>query len=372
MVKVQLLGLRKGFWVLNNLKGYQMSAKTKPSNKQQFYVGYELTDDGYHLYTIERDAVLLLAPKIEFEHDEKEKLMRSTHPIQKLPKAGNKTSGYVTFYNVHKINKKISDSVKSAVSEDCNELDKIDRKVNALKERYQRELDVLMARELEAKTRIRKKLEHKGVVVKRGRFFHRAMLVDDFRVFLKTDFKFAVKPLTIEELREVAADLPSKYRTLLNSCIKTTGVFIDPQFYNEKLKKTIKPKDRKAFVHEELDVDEDRLEDEVLPKIPYTHRLMFWWMNDQVNENGDHLSVLHPRTYHVKNPECQHCGGKFKKSTNECRDCGLKSFQVVTDGEKNSRTSRPKRSRAKLRPVKMIQGKPADTRGVPAKGYSRD
>ena len=350
-----------------------MTARKQPAIKLEYYVGYEKTDDGYQLYTIYREAVGMLASRgVEFEHDEKEKLMRSTHTIKKLPKVGNQKAGYVVFYDIKKVNKNIPSSVKKAVAADCAELDKIDLKVNALKERYERALAGLQAQEAEVKASIRSTLENRGVVVKRGRFFHRAMLIDDFRVFLKTDFKFAIEPLTAEELMDKAAEVPARFRKLLTSCIKTDAVLIDPKFYAEKLKKKIKPKDRKAFVNEELDVDDEKLE-EVLPKIPYQFRLLFWYMNDQIDEFGRHISVLHTKTYNAKNPECQHCGGKFKKNTNVCKDCGLKSFSVEEGGQKTSKsTTKPKRAKAKLRPVRMNQGKPADTRGVPAEGYSRD
>jgi len=326
-----------------------MSAKTKPLPKLECFVGYEKTDEGYQLYTIYREAVDLLAPKIEFEYDDKDKVMRSVVPVAKLLKSGNKRDGYVVYYDIQKTNKKIPQKVKDAVAADCAELDKIDLKVNALREKYERDMNALKVMESEAKKRIRTQLKSRGVIVKRGRFFHRAMLIDDFRVFLKTDFKFAIKPLMVDELMDLAKEAPSRYRKMLKACVKTTSVTIDPKFYEEKLKAKIKGKDRKIFVQEEIDVDEHQLEEEVIPKLPYALKLMFWWMGDQLDEEGNHHTTLHAKTYNAKNPECQHCGGKFKKSTNE----------------------KPKRTAPKLRPVRIVRGKEADTRGKPAKGYSR-
>lgn len=344
--------------------------------KIEYFVGYEKTDEGYQLYTIYRQAIDLLAfSKIEFEFDPQEKYMRSTSPIKKLPKVGNRKSGYVTFYDIKKINKKIPKGVRKAVTADFEELNKINLKINKLRERYERDLDALNCCRDEAKARIRTRLKVHGAVTKVGRFFHRAMLINDVRVYLKTDFAFCVELLTAEQLKEIAKGIPAKYRKLLDTCVKTTGVLIDPVFYEKTLKKKIKPQDRKAFVTEEKDVDDQRLEEEILPKIPYAFRLLFWWMKDQLDENGEHIAALHTQTYHVTNPECQQCGGKFIKKTNECRDCGLKSFQAVDDkiepAKKSKIVAKPKRS-AKLNPVRIVRGKPADTRGVPAKGYSRD
>ena len=345
-----------------------MKSNPQPELNLEYYVGYENDEEGIILYTIYLEAVSALADvgvKFKFETKAKAKStgrMRSTTKLTKLPKV-SKASG-VVFYDIDEINKEIPKGVRKTVAAACEELDRIDDQKNQLTEIYKAQIEKLDAAEARNKGKIRDNLTSHAPITEKGRFYHRMMLIDTFRVTLKTDFTFRIDSSNLEE---IASKVAVKYRRLLNSCVKPDMVRIDPEFYERKVKQCLLPQEQKKYIEEIMDIDEDKLEDEVLPQLPYNMRLMFWSMTEQFNDEGLPRSTVHPKTYTAKNPDCQECGGKFLPKTNTCRDCGFTSFKEAKAKAKDSEDkgketierpkakAKPKRAKAVLRPVKTIE-----------------
>lgn len=343
-----------------------MTSKPQPEVNLEYYVGFEEDDEeGIILYTIYPEAVSILADVgVEFTFEQKSRAkttgrMRSVTKLEKLPKI-KKSTGLI-FYDIEKINKKVPKRSRKAVAEACNELERIDEKRNKLEEMYQTEKDRLDAAEAQQKTKIRSNLTAHGPLTEKGRYYHRMMLIDTIRVSLITNFTFAVDTSNFEE---ITAKVGPKYRKLLTSCMMTDMVRIDPEFYERKVKQFLTPTEKKKFVDEVQDIDQDKFEDEILPSLPYDMRLMFWSMTEQFNELGE--PAFKVQRYTAKNPQCQECGGKFVPKTNVCRDCGLTSFEEVNskaekvDGgdevvKKIKPKTRPRRTKAILKPVKTIE-----------------
>lgn len=233
----------------------------------------------------------------------------------------------------HKIKqdaKKVDDlaaEIKTKVEADWLAVDEIDKKLFQLKRDYERKREALRNQQADINNTIKNTIAEHGVIVKKGRFFHRAMLVKNFRVLLKTKFKLMIKKFSVDKIKEMAADLEPQHKKLLKSCIKITSVQIDPEFYEKEIRPNLSHHLRKTYVVENKTVDQNQVK-EILPQIPYKTRYQFWDFNPQVDEEGNHHYELHTKTYTAKDPGCPECGGKFIKNTAVCKDCGLDAYET--------------------------------------------
>ena len=337
-----------------------------------FYVGYEKTDEGVKLYTTFPQAVHMLAElKIEFHFSDKDECMVAL--VEKVPSDfGNHKTGKVVFYEEFD-NDPVSNKVRTALAKDCALLAEINKEKNAAYERWCKLRDNFDKKEQDIKDRIFKRLQNSGPIVKRGRWYHRAVLVNTFRVFCKTMFSKPVLVLDLDVIRDLAKRF-KKHKSVLESAIKLDSVEISPDLYERKVKHCLSADERKKSVYENYEVNEDLLE-KAMTKLPYDIQRRLLEMNSPIDEDGNPLYTIHPFTHTAKNPECQECGGKFLKDTNICKDCGLESFVSEENSKvKNNKSKKTKKS-SRITVVahnNIAYKKSTSSRKKPAKGHSRD
>lgn len=330
-----------------------------------YYVGYEKTDDGVKLYTTFPQAVHLLAKKkIEFYYSKPDGCMLAT--VSKVPA----NFGKVIFYEEHAVNKAVNNRTRLALAKDCSLLAEIDNEKNAAHEKWCALRDNLDKKEQDIKHRIFQRLQKNGPIVKKGRWYHRAILINTFRVYCETAFPKPKVVLDLEVIRDLVKKF-KKHKTILESAIKLDSVNIAPELYERKVKHCLSAEERKKSVYEDYEVNEEALE-KALPKLPYEVQRRLWEMHSPIDEDGNPIYEIHPFTHTAKNPECQECGGKFKKKTNECKDCGLESFvEPETKSTKSkAKIKKPTRLKVTIRDNVLVYKK-STNRKTPAKGHSR-
>jgi hypothetical protein len=163
-----------------------------------------------------------------------------------------------------------------------------------------------------------------------------------------------------------------KFKAPLESTIRLESVEINPELYEKKIKNCLTPAERKKHCYEHYEVSEEALE-ALVPKLPYDLQRRLWEFDSPIDDEGIPYYTIHPQTHTSKNPECLECGGKFRKGSNECRDCGLESFvDEKVKAIKKDKKAKGRKPRLKVVSDDDITYKPSSsTRKRPAPGESR-
>lgn len=320
------------------LRGFKMAKSQALQGTQPLYyfVGWAKDEETNEvkLYTAFPQAVHILArKKIEFYYSEKDECMVAK--VNKVPRDfGNAAKeGQVCFYQEFEVNKPVTKRTRQALAKYCSQLRDLDLERNKLNEYYTTRKENLFKKEQDIKNRIFSTLQNNGCTTKRGRWYHRAVLVDKFRVFCKTVFSKPVLVLDLDIIQGLAKRF-KKHKETLESTITLDTVEINAELYEKKIKNCLTPAERKKHCYEHYEVSEEKLSS-VMPSLPYDIQRLLWEYQSPIDDEGNPYYTIHPQTHNAKNPECQECGGKFKKGTNVCKDCGLESFvEEKTKGKK--------------------------------------
>ena len=350
--------------------------------QQKLQVGWQtITDenDEYYgkirLFTTFKQAedILYKHHKIEFRYASGPKCL--TAIVDKLPKDKN-----IKYYEEFAVNTPTKKPVRTAMQQECVKLAQLDRQKNKLKDKLaavKEQIDEIEEQEAGIKQRIFTRLMDHGHTVKRGRWYHRALMTDWFRVFSYSVFAEPILNVDLDHIRGLAKRF-KKWRNDLESTIKPDMVQIEPEVY-EKIKDHI-PKSDQNKVHVSYEVDEGALT-KLIPKLPYSIYRLLWIMRSPIDEDGNPIYTIHPQTNQKKNADCKECGGDFKKDTNQCKECG--QVTLIKDPKKKNQKQlkAPKKELPKKRTPLWLGSdtkgktqsisKKASPRKVPKAGQSR-
>ena len=335
-----------------------------------YFVGWQKDDDGagYILYTTFPQAIRLLYRRgIEFYYSEADSCM--TAKVTKVPNDyGNPDNeGHIQFYQEFEVNKPIANQVRLALQKDVDLLAELDHAKNEAFEKWKTKKEDFERKEADIKRRIFNRLLKSGSTTKRGRWYHRAIWTNFFRVFSYSDFGVPFLDLDLDVMKRLIKKF-KKFKTVLEGTVKLEMVEIEPELYERKVKHCLSVAEQKK-VYETYAVDEAALE-ALLPQLPYQIIRELWVMDSPIDEDGRPIYKIHPQTHNNKNPQCRECGGKFKRNTNICVDCGLESLVENVKGFKAVKPKPKTRSRLKMaggEELRVVTTK----RKKPAKGQTR-
>lgn len=338
----------------------------------EIFVGWQKIEDDSHvnygkieLYTVFPHAITILSKQCEFYYQKEHECMVAV--VSKLP-----TNRKITFYEEFACNKPANKAVRDAMIRDSQRLSDLDEEFNKTRSIWLKQKEAFEKKESDIKQRMFLRLMKHGQTVKRGRWYHRALFTNWFRIFSKTDFPRPILTIDADVIRDLATRF-KKFRTTLESTIKLKRVEIDPELYERKIKNCLSPKDLKQ-VNEIYEVDENEL-DKVVINLPYNISHQLWEMRSPVDVDGNPFYAIHAQTHQSKNPDCLECGGKFKKNSNVCKNCGLESHVKTEKGKKTAKASKhtaPRKNKIIwMRPAEEETSKKPSKRKIPSKGYGR-